>query len=388
MEKAKVKILKPEDRYKDPWNILNARGELDSYEQEPNVYRGHTKEEWWDLMANGFADDGDCEDLFWPIVTADCNIIRTNLLSVFDDICDTKEHADDFFRCHPSADYIHKNTYLIRSTIHGYGTPQRIQDMRGDAWHLCCEKMDELVKKWYGVEKWGKQKVGNRKFNPKNLKPAMWDKEKFYKVFVCNETKEKIKQEIPTPEILTGNNIHQKYMIDRPVYVVKKGTTEEVFIGYCRKVEPDRLECGHAQNYDDEDMRYYSTPIDFHTQRIVFHENTKTLLSKIRKNVGKKDIGVKFHLMTQCADNGDGWHEYGGSDEEVSKNNNTIFFAGTGWRTRDDGLHINTDGDSKWKERVKIYPDRVVISKCEVPKNQSLEFKDNTRSRRSNCYFT
>lgn len=384
----KTESIKPEVRFKDPWNILNENGQLDDYDKRPNTYRYHTKEEWWELLANGFADGGDCEDLFYPIVVADCNILRTNLLSVFDDICDTKEHTDDFFRCHPSADYIHKNTYLIRSTIHGYGTPSRIQDMRSDAWHLCCEKMDELVKKWYGVDKWGQQKVGNRKFDAKNLKPIMWNNEKFYKVFVCKETGEKIKQEIPTPEVLTGINDNEKYLVDRPVYVVKKGETQEVLIGHCRKVERDSLECGHAQNYDDEDMRYYSTPISFSTVRIVFHENTKTLLSKLRKKIGKNDIGVKFHLMTQCADNGDGWHEYGGSDEEVSKYNNTIFFAGTGWRTRDDGLHINTSMDGKWKERITIYPDRIVISGCEVPTCQRLEFEDNTRSRRSCSYFT
>ena len=168
----KKKVLKPEERYKDPWNILKTNGEPD--ESKRNMYRGNTKEEWHEMLANGFADGGDCEDVFWPIVTADCNILRTNLLSVFDDLCDTKEHADDFFRCHPSADFIHKNTYLIRSTIHGYGTPQQIQDLREDAWQLCCEKLDEIVKKYYGVEKWGEQKVGDRVFDASGLQPLSW----------------------------------------------------------------------------------------------------------------------------------------------------------------------------------------------------------------------
>ena len=381
------KVLKPEERFKDPWNMLTETGKLDSYNEKPNNYHGHTKEEWWKMMACGFADGGDCEDLFYPIVTADCNIIRTNLLSVFDDICDTKEHADDFFRLHPSADYIHKNTYLIRSTIHGYGVPQRIVDMRGDAWQLCCDKMDELVKKWYNVDKWGKQKVGNKKFNPKNLKPVDWTAEQFYKVFKCNETGETIKEPIEAPDVLTGQRVETKYMHDRPVYVSKKNSTDEIFIGYCRKVVSSSLVCGHTRNYDDEDMRYYSTPIDFSTTRIVFHEQTKTILANIRKKIGKKDVGVKFHLMTQCADNGDGWHEYGGSDEEVSSNNNTIFFAGTGWRTREDGLHIRNDKD--YKNRIKIYLDRIVITDCEIGKTQHLDFKDNTnRSRRSYGYFT
>ena len=378
--------LKPEERLKDPWNILKGNGELYDYDKKPGRYRGHTKEEWWKLMANGFADGGDCEDLFWPIVTADCNILRTGLLSVFDDLCDTKEHADDFFRCHPSADYIHKNTYLIRSTIHGYGTPKDVQDRRGDAWHLCCEKMDELVKKWYGVEKWGQQKIGKKKFDKSKMKPLSWKDQKFEKVFVCADTGETIRQPDENPKFLAGSRMQEKYIIDRPIYVKKCGSNEEVFIGYCRNITSGRLECGHIRRYDPEDMRYYTNSISFSTQRIVFHENTKDIIERVRKTIGKKDIGVKFHLMTQCADNGDGWHELGGTDEEVSKYNNTIFFSGTGFRTREDGLHLNAERGSNWRSRITIYEDRVVISDCEVAKKQILDFKDKSDEDRERDY--
>jgi len=344
--------------YPDPWNMEKSKL------QKPNTYGWKTKQEWWDDLANGLdgAVNCSCDAVFRPIVCADVNILKTNLLSVFDDICDTQEHADDFFRCHPSAKFIDDNSYLVRSSIHGFGTPENITNMREDAWYLCQEKMNELVKKWYGVDKWGKQKIADRVFDSSKLNPMH-----------IKETKKE----------LTNYQMLEKYAKDRQIFIEAGG--KEYFIGYCKQALDDSLPCGIVKNYDEEDMRYYTTDIGFSTLNLKFYDDINTVCKRAKNYKLLSYLYIKE--MKHSADNGDGWHVEGGNDCYVSKVNNTILFHGTGHDVRNNGLHLNRDSIDRRK--IEFLDDRIIIHGCKSPKEQPLDHRDNTRKeRRSNYWFT
>lgn len=300
---------------------------------------------FWEAMDCNFQGRdyswGDWEKLFTDLIWADGHsLFQTNHLNMLDQICDTKEHADIFFRCYPSPQHFEDSSYYISHNVEESMDPQI--RMRGlDNWLLLKQKLNEVVSKYYRAKTWGKQKV-----------PAKVFKDNFKCIELTEKQKSKTKFNLDELDLIIKN---------RSVYV------NDQLIGHAKEIGSSYLPVGEEQHYDDEDMMYFYHDINVGFFVIKLYEPIDQLVKKLKDT-------TKDHMFINLTTHKEGKNYFVPRDSKV-----VLYMASA---ANKDGIYI------KDLSQIKIDGDKIFIASKKEPKTYTKEYVPYHKPSRPGRYFT